>query len=265
MTFQIALLQFQPSRKNVNRNIETIRELLHGIQADLVVLPELSNSGYLYESDEELLPFSENQNGSGPFLSALSDLATKTGGVIVSGYAERHHDQLYNSAAAITPVGIIQNYRKTHLFADEKLLFQPGDTGFNTFRWKDINIGMMICFDWIFPESARTLALLGAHIIAHPANLVMPYCQDAMVTRSIENGVFTITSNRIGNEELNDKKFSFTGKSQITAPDGNILYRGPENLPTVHVMEIEPLIADNKRISPQNHLIKDRRPQFYFH
>jgi len=75
---------------------------------------------------------------------------------------------------------------------------------------------MMICFDWFFPESARTLALKGAQLILHPSNLVMPYCQDAMITRSIENRVFSITSNRIGREG----GYNFTGKSQIVSFDG---------------------------------------------
>lgn len=263
MSFQIALVQFNPVRKNVTRNIQKIRRLLAEIKADLVVLPELSNSGYLYRTPEELLPYSEGNDCSGLFLSALQNAALNVGGVIIAGYAEHNAGKLYNSAAAISGEGILQNYRKTHLYADEKSLFQPGNTGFNTFDWKGVKIGMMICFDWIFPESARTLALLGSQIIAHPANLVMPYCQNAMVTRSIENKVFTMTVNRIGKEKLDRLELSFTGKSQITSPNGDILYRGPDNSASVHVMEIEPQTALIKKISARNDLFLDRRPDFY--
>jgi predicted amidohydrolase len=121
----------------------------------------------------------------------------------------------------------------------------------------------MICFDWIFPEAARTLSLAGAQIIAHPANLVLPYCQNAMITRSIENRVFTITANRIGKEKLGIEKLRFTGQSQMTAPDGKILFRGPENKATFHVMSIDPKQALDKSISKRNDLFKDRRIEFY--
>lgn len=263
MSFRIALAQFNPVRKNVTRNIQNIRRLLAGIKTDLVVLPELSNSGYLYKDQSILEPYSEPNDCTGPFLSAMQIIAKEIEGIVVTGYAECEAGKLFNSAAAISGEGILQNYRKTHLYADEKSLFQPGNTGFTTFDWKGVNFGMMICYDWIFPESARTLALLGAQIIAHPANLVMPYCQNAMVTRSIENRVFTITANRIGKEKLDRHELSFTGKSQITSPEGDILFRGPENSASVHVMEIEPQSALIKDISARNDLFQDRRPDFY--
>ncbi len=263
MEFTIALVQFKPERKNVTKNIQKIQSLLQGLSADLIVLPELSNSGYLYAFSQTLIPFSEPANGQGPFLTALREIAAKTKGVIVSGYSEVDKTKLYNSAIAISAKGILANYRKTHLYADEKSLFLPGDSGFRTFTWKNVTIGMMVCFDWIFPESARTLALAGAQIIAHPANLVLPYCQNAMITRSIENKVFTITANRIGEEKLGEQKLNFTGKSQITDPKGEVLYRGPKNKSTVHVMSIDPEGALDKKITPQNDMFGDRRPDFY--
>jgi len=64
-----------------------------------------------------------------------------------------------------------------------------------------MRVGMMVCFDWAFPEVARALALKGADLIGHPANLVLTYCQQAMVTRCIENLVFAVTANRYGTEE----------------------------------------------------------------
>lgn len=262
MSYKIALVQFNPIRKNVQANLHKIQKLLAGISADLIVLPELSNSGYLYESSDKLAPYTEPKDGSGVFLSGLLELANAAKGNIVTGYAECDGETLFNSAAAISANGIVENYRKTHLYADEKTLFQPGDSGFKVFNVQGVKIGMMICFDWIFPESARTLALAGAQIIAHPANLVMPYCQNAMITRSIENKVFTITANRIGEERLNHK-LTFTGESQMTNPAGRILYRGPKNKETVHIATIDPQDALNKDISSRNDLFEDRRPGFY--
>jgi predicted amidohydrolase len=263
MDFTIALLQFKPTRKSVEKNIQKIQQALEGIKADLIVLPELSNSGYLYENAEDLKPFSEGNDGHGPFLSALIDLAKTINGVIVTGFAEKEGSNLYNSAIALSPQGPITNYRKTHLFDHEKMLFHPGDTGFKVFDWNNTKIGMMICFDWIFPEACRSLALEGAQIIAHPANLVLPYCQNAMVTRSIENRVFTITANRIGTEKLGVTKLNFTGMSQITEPSGAIRYRGPIDKATVHIMTIDPKDALDKNLNPQNDLFKDRRPEMY--
>ena len=183
MEFVIAVVQFKPSRKNIKKNIQKIYRIIEGVNADMIVLPELANSGYLYETSLGLAPFSEVNDGSGPFLSSLIELSAKTKGVIVTGYAEKDGQHLFNSSCAICPEGVIANYRKTHLYDHEKELFQPGDTGFSTFDWRGVKIGMMICFDWIFPEACRTLALAGAQIIAHPANLVLQYCQDAMITR----------------------------------------------------------------------------------
>lgn len=263
MDFTIAVLQFEPLRKNVKKNIKKIKGLLDGVIADLIVLPELSNSGYLYEEPEELEPFCEHNGGEGPFLKALIDQTKKTRGVIITGYAEKEDDQLFNSAVALSSDGPIAHYRKTHLFDREKTLFQTGNTGFSTFEWKGIQIGMMICFDWIFPEACRSLALAGAQIIGHPANLVLPFCQDAMVTRSIENRVFTITANRIGKEKLGKNELSFTGISQITDPSGEIRYRGPENKATVHIMAISPEKALNKKINARNDLFEDRRSDLY--
>jgi len=94
----------------------------------------------------------------------------------------------------------------------------------------------MICFDWIFPEAMRTLALMGAQIVLHPANLVLPYCQDAMVTRCIENRVFEITANRIGVE----RGLKFTGASQITAPGGIVLHRATKTKEEALAVDIDP-------------------------
>lgn len=263
MEFTIAVLQLEPERKNVERNIRKIINLLEGVKADLIVLPELSNSGYLYETPQELEPFSEDRHGNGRFLDALVKKTKQTGGVIITGYAEMDGENLYNSAIALSSEGPLTNYRKTHLYDREKTLFQSGNSGFSTFNWKGVTIGMMICYDWIYPEACRSLALAGAQIIAHPANLVLPYCQNAMITRSLENRVFTITANRIGKEKLGNSELSFTGVSQITDPSGEIRYRGPENKETVHIMQIDPEEALNKKINSRNDLFEDRQPSLY--
>jgi predicted amidohydrolase len=261
--FTAGFAQFCPLRCNVAANVATLQDLLADVRADLLVLPELANSGYLYAAPADLAPFSEPGDGSGPFLSALRELAAHIGGVIVSGFAERAVDGLFNSAAAVSEDGVLQIYRKTHLYAGEKLLFLPGDTGFQVFAFRGVCIGTMVCFDWFFPESARTLALCGAQIIAHPANLVMPYCQTAMVTRCLENGVFAITANRFGAEELGEAHLTFTGASQALDTRGRQLLGAPAEGNSVAVCEIDPVLAEDKRVGARNDLFGDRRPEMY--
>lgn len=261
--FKIGFAQFSPARHDVAANVAAVEQLLANVRADLLVLPELANSGYLYATPDELAPCAEPGDGSGPFLAALRRLADETGGVIVAGFAEQAAEGLYNSAAAVDASGVIQIYRKTHLFADEKLLFRPGDTGFRIFEHGNARIGMMVCFDWFFPESARTLALRGAQIIAHPSNLVLPYCQAAMVTRCLENRVFAVTTNRYGTEALDRSSLTFTGASQIMTPRGERLAQAPIAGDHVAVVEIEPAAADDKRVTARNDLFADRRPAMY--
>jgi predicted amidohydrolase len=261
--FRAGFVQFCPLRGNVAANVASLQGLLDGVHADLVVLPELANCGYMYASPSDLMPFTEPGDGSGLFLSALRKLAARIGGVIVAGLAERGHGGIYNSAAAISRDGVLQVYRKTHLFANEKRLFLPGDTGFQVFEHRRVRIGMMVCFDWFFPESARTLALRGAQIVAHPANLVLPYCQTAMVTRCLENRIFAITANRYGTEELAEARLTFTGASQMLDTQGRRLLEVPAEADCVAIGEIDPSLADDKRVGKHNNLFGDRRPDMY--
>lgn len=122
---------------------------------------------------------------------------------------------------------------------------------------------MLICFDWIFPEAARTLSLKGAQLLAHPANLVLPWCQGAMLTRSLENAVFTITANRVGEESGQGQTLHFTGRSQVTDPTGMCLAQAGEEETTIKIVEINPRRALNKQLGPGNDLFADRQPRFY--
>jgi predicted amidohydrolase len=172
---------------------------------------------------------------------------------------------------------VIAHYRKTHLFGGEQDLFLPGDSGFRVFDYTPrsgarARIGLMVCFDWYFPESARTLALRGVQVIAHPSNLVLPHCQTAMVTRCLENRVFAITTNRWGTEDLPDtgsgaRSLTFTGASQVVTPNGERVAQAPLEGDCVRVVEIDPAQADDKHPTAgsqlRNDLLKDRRPEMY--
>ena len=255
-------VQFSPTFGKVDANIEKAVSLMDKVDAELIVLPELFNTGYLFVSLKEAAGLAE-EIPAGKTTQALCSVANKRKIHIVAGIAEVSAGKLYNSVILISPDGYVTTYRKIHLFNEEKLWFQPGDKGFAVYDIGFCKIGMMICFDWYFPESARILALKGADIICHPANLVLPHCQDAMVTRCLENRIYAVTANRTGGEERDGKKWRYTGKSQITSPDTRILYRAGEENDEVGVAEIDVQKARNKKINKYNDIFADRRVEFY--
>ena len=125
-------------------------------------------------------------------------------------------------------------------------------------------IGMMVCFDHLFPESARSLALQGANIICHPANLVLPdLAQRTMTIRALENGVFTATANRVGTEARTSETLTYTGQSQIIGPDGEVIARLSQTDVGVFVADIDIERARSKRITDWNDKLGDRRPDQY--
>jgi len=258
---KLGILQFSPALGRVDENLKTIRRYLIRRKFDLAVLPELATTGYNFADRKQLSAVAENKSGSS--FRLFEELAVKTGGAIVWGVAEKAAGNIYNSAVLTTPEGDHHIYRKTHLFYREKLIFDPGRTGFKVIRWRGARIGLMICFDWIFPEAARTLALKGCQIICHPSNLVMPYCQDAMITRSVENRLFCATANRTGREINAGHSFIFTGLSQITSPTGERLLRFTRTEQAFKTVKINPEISDTKKVNRFNDLFADRRAGYY--
>jgi len=259
---RIGFVQFDVRFGDADWNLGKTSEAIGSVEADLVVLPELCTSGYLFTSQQEAAEAAEPAD-NGPAVQCWRRIAASRNVHIVAGMAERAGEHIYNSAVLVRPSGEVEIYRKTHLFDREKLWFTPGDSGFNVFDIGEARVGLMICFDWIFPESCRTLALNGAEIICHPANLVMPYCQDAMVTRCIENRVFSITANRTGIERRGGLEFRFTGRSRIIGPYGDVLAEGPQRDEAVQVVEVDPSQARNKALGEHNNLFDDRRPDMY--
>ena len=255
-------MQFCPIFGKKEENLERVEKLIQKEEADLLVLPELFNTGYIFADKEELKSLAEKipEGETSRFLLELSRQRKMS---LVFGIAEKNGDKLYNSAVLLTPEGVKGIYRKLHLFDQEKHLFDPGENELEVFDDGKAKIGMMVCFDWLFPEAARVLALKGAEIICHPSNLVLTYAQEAMRIRSLENRVFTITCNRTGEESRAGRKLSFTGRSQITDPRGNILLRASQDRNEVGIVEINPLLARDKKFTENNFIFDDRMPEFY--
>ena len=254
-------LQFGPVFGREQDNHERVADFLSGVKADLIVLPELFATGYLFESKDELRDLAEDENGES--LTFVKRISRDTGAAIVASIAEREGEDCYNTCVLCSGGEIRARYRKVHLFDREKELFTPGNLPFVVCDVRGARVGLMVCFDWIFPESARILALKGAQVICHPSNLVLPYCPRAMITRCIENGVFAITTNRVGTEARAGLELTFIGLSQIVAPRGDVLIRADEKEQGIRVIDIDPSLADNKMVTQRNHLIEDRRPEYY--
>lgn len=259
---RVGFVQFGPLFGQVDHNIERVETLIDKADADLLVLPELFNTGYVFTSKEEVAELSETIP-QGATTQALCRIAKKNEVYLVAGLAEKSEGKYFNSAVVISPQGYVGTYRKIHLFFEEKLWFDPGDGPFQVYDMGPYTFGVMICFDWIFPESMRVMSLQGAHIICHSANLVLPFCQDAMKTRCLENRVFAVTSNRTGTESRNGRSLSFTGKSQITDPAAEVLYRAKSETEEAGVVTVDLNRAEDKQLNEYNNLFRDRRPGMY--
>lgn len=260
---KVGFVQFFPIFGGVARNIAKIVDMVRGQDADLWVLPELFATGYQFKDRDEVEILAEPVDGM--TIRTLADQAEKLGTRFCGGFPEREGDEIYNSAFLVGPSGLKAIYRKVHLFDREKELFQPGDQGFEVVEVAGVPMGMMVCFDWIFPESARTLAIRGARVLLHPSNLVLPHCPDSMPVRCIENRVFAVTANRIGVEDRTGEALTYIGMSQVVDPGGRILARAGRDEEVAAAVEIDPDRAADKFITKRNHLLDDRKPHLYAH
>jgi predicted amidohydrolase len=259
---RIALVQSSPVFGDVGANLRALLAAIASNEADFYVLPELCLSGYDFDDGAQLEPFAQ-EPGAEP-LEALARAAGDRGAGIAFGFAEATPGgKLHNSALLALPDGRRRVYRKTHLFAREKLLFEPGDTGFFVEEFRGLRVGLAICFDWIFPESFRTLALRGADLVAHCANLVLPWCQRVDYARAIENRVYVATANRVGTEERSGHRLTFTGESVLVAPDGEYLARLGARESGVAVARVHPAKARDKTLASGDDLFAGRRPEMY--
>lgn len=257
---KIGFLQFAPVLGDLQATLQKIDGLLSNrTQADLWVLPELCNSGYNFESSAQAWETSEAVDDS-IFLQRLASLCKLYGCHVVSGFNEREGDILYNSAILVGPQGTIGRYRKLHLFMNEKDHFAPGNVGLPVFDIGPARVGMLVCFDWLFPEVWRILALEGADLICHPSNLVLPgLAQQATPIHALTNRVYVVTANRIGTEA----ELTFTGMSTIAGPKGNVLLQAPPAEEQVGQVEIDLNLARDKSITSRNDVFGDRRPEEY--
>ncbi|MEN3045178.1 MAG: nitrilase-related carbon-nitrogen hydrolase [Candidatus Hydrothermales bacterium] len=259
---RIGFFQFRPFHGEKDKNLEVIKEVIRKSKAEVLVFPELSTSGYLVPDKV----FLERNSFCVPNSREFEDLlrvVRKTGTVSVIGFPERVNEIFYNSALYILPDGNFGVYRKIHLFYKEKLYFEGGDdVKSGIFEYGGFKFGVMICFDWFFPEQVRYLVLNGVSMVLHCANLVLPWSQRAMRIYSVINRIFTLTANRIGEERYKDDVYVFTGKSQIVSPSGKIVVRANARSEVLRVKDIDLTESNNKNINEFNNVFEDLK-KFY--
>jgi predicted amidohydrolase len=262
ISFRVAFVQGRPRFGHGEENLERALELARTVEADLVVLPELWSSGYVFSSHREVDALAEDAR-DGLTARVLTAAAKRDRRHYIAGFPERARGRAFNSALLVGPAGVKAVYRKLHLFEREQEWFSPGDLPFAVHRVGAASVGMLICFDWRFPEAARVLALQGADVIAHPSNLVFPNAQEAMRVRALENRVYTVTANRTGTERRPGGTVAFTGQSQVVDPDGVVVARAGRAAAVAMAVDCDLSRARRKQLTPKTPLFSNRRPEHY--
>jgi predicted amidohydrolase len=233
--------------------------------AKLVVFPECVLTGYCFVSRAEAAPVAEKVPG--PSTERILAAARGLDCTVVVGLLERVGDQIFNSAAVVTPQGIIGTYRKLHLpCIGVDWHTTPGNTPFPVFTTPHGKIGISICYDCSFPESGRVLKLKGAQVLAIPTNwpLGSDTWQHTPPVRATENHLYVIACDRVGEE----RGFRFAGHSQIVDCNGIKLAEAGETEETILYAEIDPAKADCNRVIREAgkwefDRIAARRPEMY--
>ncbi len=239
--------------------------------ARLVVLPELSDSGYVFAPQD---PAAEARGlaapaAGNPALDQWHALAVQHGLVIVGGFCELGDDGLvYNSAALVDASGTRAVYRKAHLWDKEKFVFTPGDAAPPVVDTEAGRVAVMVCYDLEFPEWTRLAALEGADVITAPVNWPgyrwpegeRPAEVVKAQAAAASNGVFVAVCDRCGVE----RGVPWISGSLIASPEGYLL-AGPvlADRPAVLTADCDLPRARNKRVSENNDLLADRRPELY--
>lgn len=251
--------------RNLNRIEDRLREAArHG--ARLVVFPECAVTGYCFESLAEAQSVAEPI--SGPSIRRLEAMCRTNEVFAVVGSVEADGPRVFNVCVLVGPQGLLGMYRKIHLpHLGLDNFSTPGDRPFQVWQAGPVRLGMNICYDVSFPESARVMALAGADLIVLPTNwppgagCVACYAPN---TRAMENHVYYIAVNRVGEE----RGFRFIGQSRICEPYGNTIASADEAGETILDAEIDPALARNKHLvrvpgKHEIHRFHDRRPEMY--
>jgi predicted amidohydrolase len=234
--------------------------------AKLIVFPECAATGYCFESAAEARELA--QPVPGPISQRMSDLCRQHACHAVFGMIELDGDRIFNAAVLVGPEGVLGAYRKIHLpYLGLDMFTTPGDRLFRVDHAGALRVGMSICYDGSFPESTRSLALLGADLVVLPTNWppgAETTAEYVVNARAVENNVYFMAVNRVGVE----RGFRFIGHSKIADPHGNTLAEARGEKERILFADIDPHVARRKHLVrvPGRHeidRIADRRPEMY--
>jgi predicted amidohydrolase len=266
---EVAAVQLNVAWLDPAKNLEKMLGWIEKIRAeravDLVVFPELANTGYIRERNKEFGRdyFKKAEKVPGPFTQALGEAARKHGIYIITGFCELHPAipaTIYNSSVLINPKGEVQGvHHKIHIPGEENHYFYAGNS--IEVHQTDLGaIGMVVCYDAIFPELSRVLALKGAEIIVAPFNRPKRPAYDSLyhvaAMRAYENRVYFIACNRVGKDAG-----EFLGRSAIASPEGELLARSEgEEEEVLYATFLADKILEERAFFP---IFADRRPDLY--
>lgn len=249
-------------RGNRERTSAAITECV-AAGADVVVLPELSTSGYVFDSAEEAASVAIPADHP-----ILDEWATATEGraVVVAGFCEAGEDgRVHNSAAIVDGSGTLAVYRKTHLWDREKLVFTPGHQLPPVVDTAHGRIGVAVCYDLEFPELTRAVALAGADLLCVPTNWPLvdrqpgerpPEVQIAVAAARV-NRMAVACADRTGTERGQE----WTAGTTIVDALGWVVAEEHED--GVAMADIDLTVARDKTLTPLADALADRRPELY--
>ncbi|HWI74853.1 MAG TPA: nitrilase-related carbon-nitrogen hydrolase [Baekduia sp.] len=268
---RVACCQLRPQFGDLDGNRALVRGAIRAAVAQgarLIVLPELCTTGYQFESRTEARALAQTANGGA--LDDWLEEAQRADVVIVGGFAELGEDgALYSSAAVVDGASVAAVYRKTHLWASERDIFQAGSEPAPVLDTRVGRVGVGVCYDLFFPEVTRGLALGGADIIAVPTNSPSASAKaqprdniGVSIARAAAhvNRVYIAVCDRYGEE----RGQRWVGRSAIVDPDGELVAGPPGDRETTLLAECDLASARDKRwTGTDNDALGDRRPELY--
>jgi predicted amidohydrolase len=271
-SLRVACLQMEPRIGQKDLNLARSLALLEDAakaRARLAVLPELVNTGYVFETREEAFALAEPVP-SGPSAVAWMEVAAAHKMFVVAGITERDGESLYNAAVVVGPNGYIGTYRKNHLWGAENLFFERGNLGMPVFHIGAGRIACAICYDIWFPETFRLAALQGADLLCVATNWVpmpeqpsnLPVMANLLAMGGAHsNSMFVAAADRVGNE----RGQPFLGNSIIVSHAGWPL-AGPASFDREEMIVADLNLSDARRkrnLNEFNQLLRDRRTDVY--
>ncbi|WP_240689041.1 carbon-nitrogen hydrolase family protein [Ammoniphilus sp. YIM 78166] len=247
---RIALAQLICEDGKVEHNLACLDQVVnnYGHSHDFIIFPETFITGFL--SPEVARTLAEPLNG--PIIKHLERQAKEANTSIVVGFYEKEGENTYNTTVLVGPTGLLLSYRKTHLWVGESEVVHAGNC-FRSCSWEDTKIGLLICYDIEFPETARAVASMGTELLfVTDGNWDGPVHRVAIQARAQENQMFVALVNRIG--QLDGT--TFCGESVVVDPYGRIIAEAGREEEVLSVSLDLSLVQESRQ---QYHYLRARR------